>query len=87
MRFKKIRDLASTETEVKARLFQNEPNPTDGSTVIRFQIPQEAVSAQLKVFSITGQEVRSLELKQRGNGQIQLTSQELPAGTYVHHLL
>jgi hypothetical protein len=39
-----------------AQLYQNEPNPTDGSTLIRYFLPQETVSAQLKVYSLTGQE-------------------------------
>lgn len=69
-----------------ARLFQNEPNPTDGSTVIRYVVPREAVSAQLKVYSLTGQQVQSIELTEKGSGQVQLSARQLAAGEYIYHL-
>ncbi len=70
-----------------ARLWQNKPNPTDGTTVIRYFIPQEATSAQLKIFSMSGQEVQSLELNQRGQGQVELSNTTFAVGTYVYHLI
>jgi hypothetical protein len=65
----------------------NEPNPTEGSTVIRYFLPQETVSAQLKVYSLAGVEVHSVELTQKGRGQIKLSVGGLAAGEYVYHLL
>ena len=79
--------LAPGNTATTAQLFQNEPNPTDGSTVIRYFLPQETSSAHLKIYSLSGQEVQSLELSQKGHGQVKLSVGQLAAGEYVYHLL
>src|SRR5205814_7525315 len=80
-------NTANTTSGAVAQLFQNEPNPTEGSTIIRYFLPQESTSAQLKVYSLTGQEVQSVELTQKGNGQVKLSVGQLAAGEYVYHLL
>jgi hypothetical protein len=71
----------------RAQLYQNFPNPSEGTTVIGYFLPEETTSAQLKVYSLTGVEVQSVELKQRGKGQISLSVGQLAAGEYVYHLL
>ncbi|MBC7921558.1 MAG: tail fiber domain-containing protein [Ferruginibacter sp.] len=70
-----------------AQLWQNQPNPTDGSTVIRYRIPKAAGRAQLKLFSTTGQELHTFELTERGSGQVTVPAKLLPAGTYLYRLL
>jgi len=70
-----------------AQLYQNAPNPTEGTTVIGYFLPQEATSAQLKVYSVTGVEVQSIDLKERGKGQVSLSVGQLAAGQYIYHLL
>lgn len=69
-----------------ARLWQNQPNPTNGSTVIRYYLPQEVSSAHLKVYSMDGREVYSVRLNGRGEGQVQLSGREFASGLYVYHL-
>jgi hypothetical protein len=70
-----------------AQLYQNAPNPTEGATVIGYFLPRETVSAQLKIYSLTGAEVRSIELKGRGKGEVRLSVGELADGQYIYHLL
>jgi hypothetical protein len=70
-----------------AQLYQNAPNPTEGTTIIGYFLPQEATSAQLKIYSVTGVEVQSIDLKGRGKGQISLSVGQLAAGQYIYHLL
>jgi len=74
-------------TGAAAQLFQNEPNPTEGSTVIRYFLPRQITSAQLKVYSLTGVEVQAVALTQKGQGQVTLSVSQLAAGEYVYHLL
>jgi hypothetical protein len=74
-------------TENAAQLYQNEPNPTEGTTLIGYFLPQEATSAQLKVYSLTGVEVKSIDLKERGKGQVSLSVGQWAAGQYIYHLL
>jgi hypothetical protein len=77
----------SPESPAVARLFQNEPNPYAKTTIIKYVVPQTATSAQLKVFSVTGQLVLTQELVTKGQGQVELSTQSLPAGTYIYHLV
>jgi hypothetical protein len=74
------------ESTPAARLYQNQPNPYGKTTTIRYFVPQTATSAQLKIFSVTGQEVHRRELA-TGPGEVTLSAQSLAAGTYVYHLL
>jgi hypothetical protein len=69
-----------------ARLWQNQPNPAKGTTVIRYYLPQDVAAAQLKVYTLDGREVHSVTLPQRGEGQVQLSAREFAAGLYVYHL-
>jgi len=63
----------------EAQLYQNAPNPTEGTTVIGYFLPQETSSAQLKSYSLTGVEVQSIEIKGRGKGQVSLSVGKLAA--------
>ncbi|WP_176955899.1 tail fiber domain-containing protein [Catalinimonas alkaloidigena] len=76
-----------TATQTKARLWQNYPNPADGSTVIRYLIPNEAHQANLRLISITGQEVQNLKIPHRGEGAVTFRTGQFPAGTYVYQLV
>jgi hypothetical protein len=77
----------SPETPAVAHLFQNEPNPYRETTIIKYVVPHTATSAQLKVFSVTGQQVLNQELVNKGQGEVELSTQSLPAGTYIYHLI
>ncbi|MBC7921863.1 MAG: tail fiber domain-containing protein [Ferruginibacter sp.] len=75
------------ESTSAAKLWQNQPNPYGKSTIIRYYLPENTTSAQLKIFSVTGQEVHSQELTQQGPGETEISTQILTAGTYVYHLV
>ncbi len=70
------------------RLFQNNPNPFNGSTQIQFRLP-EASEAKLTVFDETG---RILRVKQgffkKGNNEITLNFQDTPSvsGVFFYRL-
>ena len=70
-----------------AKLWQNQPNPYHQTTIIKYSLPENTTSAQLKVFSVTGQEVYRQELTGTGTGEVQLSGQRFSAGTYIYHLL
>jgi hypothetical protein len=55
-------------------LFQNRPNPFNGSTIIGFQLP-EVQSARLTIYDMTGKVVHSLETEfAKGYNEIELQS-------------
>ena len=77
----------ATETGAGARLWQNVPNPTDGTTRIRYRIPQQARQAQISLYSLKGELLQSFPLTQRGEGELSVNTTSLPEGVYVYRLL
>jgi hypothetical protein len=77
----------SAESDAAARLWQNEPNPTEGTTLIRYRIPRQASQAQIKLYSLKGEELKSFPISQRGEGQLSLDTTRLPEGIYLYRLL
>lgn len=67
-------------------LFQNTPNPFDQSTTIRYYLPEGTEKAQLFIYNIDGQQVRSMELTETGEGAMTITAGELGAGIYFYTL-
>ncbi len=68
-------------------LLQNFPNPFNPATYIQYDIPKEA-NVILKVFDITGKEVRTLvsETKRAGSYQILFDASSLPSGVYFYQI-
>jgi trimeric autotransporter adhesin len=80
--------LAGSEAgSMGAYLGQNRPNPFAGSTLIPYSLPERYTSAQLKILSLTGQEVYSVELTETGPGEIEIPGQLLATGGYVYQLI
>lgn len=74
-------------TDDRAQLFQNQPNPFGGVTTIPYYLPQNVRNAQLQVFTIEGQEVVRMELSDRGNAEVTLDGNLLNAGIYTYSLI
>jgi hypothetical protein len=79
--------VTAAESDAAARLWQNEPNPTDGTTRIRYLIPRQASQAQIKLYSLKGVELKSFPIAQRGKGQLSLDTTRLPEGIYLYRLI
>ena len=84
---KKMLGTSDRSGDMGAHLGQNFPNPFTRSTVIPYFVPESCSSAQLKIYSLAGQEVYSAELIQRGDGRIEIPAQVLSAGNYVYQLV
>ncbi|QHT71606.1 tail fiber domain-containing protein [Rhodocytophaga rosea] len=70
----------------QARLGQNLPNPANQITTIPYSLPLSASSAFIKVYSSTGQEVKSFDMRGKTHGEITIAAGMFPAGTYVYSL-
>jgi trimeric autotransporter adhesin len=79
-----LSEPADTGTEY---LGQNYPNPYTRSTIIPYFVPDASASAELKIYSIAGQEVYSLQIMEKGKGEIEISNPALSAGNYIYHLL
>ncbi len=68
-------------------LFQNEPNPFNGNTTIRFVLP-EAASATISILDATGRVYQKIENNyERGMNEIKIDRQDLPnSGIFFYRL-
>ncbi len=68
-------------------LMQNYPNPFNPTTFIKYQIP-ELGFITIKVFDLTGKEVRTLlsEVSPAGSYEVEFKAKELPSGIYFYYL-
>ncbi len=74
-----------TITSLTGYLKQNIPNPATNNTVISYYIPDNTRYAQIKITDIKGSTIRTFN-GAKGEGEINLKSGELPAGTYNYTL-
>jgi hypothetical protein len=80
-------DRTASQSADAAQLWQNVPNPTNGTTVIRYRIPQQTRQAQISLYSLKGGLLQSFPLTQRGESQLSLDIANLPQGVYLYRLL
>lgn len=76
----------SSATE-KPLLLQNSPNPFSQNTYITYYLPENTRNAQLKIYTIQGEELRVFQLSGTGYGKVQLSGGSLAAGNYTYSLL
>jgi hypothetical protein len=75
------------ESTSNGQLLQNQPNPFDEVSTIRYRLPERAQGAELRIVNQQGQLVRRFRLDSNGKeGQIQLQAGTLAAGTYSYSL-
>jgi hypothetical protein len=71
---------------VGARLYQNQPNPFNSNTVIRYSLPNTVKQASIVVFDMQGKQVKQININS-GAGQVMLQAGDLSAGTYLYTLV
>ena len=78
-------DLNSTNQE--AILNQNTPNPFRGQTKIAYSLPDQFQAAQINIFNMNGQVIKTVSLNSGGKGELTLNSNDLPSGTYTYNMI
>jgi hypothetical protein len=69
-------------------LYQNEPNPFGSSTIIRYFVPENITETVYVVFyDMYGEEVNTLEVKDKGFGKIEANTENLASGIYSYSLI
>lgn len=77
----------NSAAEEIAKLEQNSPNPFNEKTIITCYIPQSASKAILKIYSLTGEEIKSIPVNTKGVNELEITANTLSAGTYNYILI
>lgn len=69
------------------RMDQNKPNPFSESTVITLNIPSETQSATIFIYDMSGKQVQSIPVSERGETNITVYARDLSAGMYIYTLV
>ena len=75
------------DTSSGTQLYQNMPNPTNGTTRINYYIPEDVESASLLIFDMNGVQHKKVTITYRGLDFIDIESGELDHGTYFYVLI
>ena len=77
----------AAKNSVVAKLYQNNPNPFNQSTVINYDLPLETNNANLYIYDMTGTQIAAYNLTEFGSGSITISAGELNAGMYLYSLI
>jgi len=79
--------IDGTETSHVASLSQNTPNPFANTTSITMTIPENAQSALLCLYDMTGKQIKQITVTEKGNTAVSVTNEGLGAGMYLYSLI
>lgn len=83
----KTTNIETLSSEDICNLSQNTPNPFTTSTTIKMNIPSSVRNATLRIYDMTGKQVRSIMIEERGAVSISLSSESLYSGMYIYTLI
>lgn len=69
------------------KMDQNEPNPFNGVTKISYSLPGSVTNAYLAVYDLSGKQIASFPISERGSSAINITSEKLAAGIYIYSIV
>ena len=76
------------ESNSNVILYQNEPNPFDENTIIRYFVPDDAVGNVFIVFyDMYGKELIKVDIETKGFGRIDAGTGNLAAGVYSYSII
>jgi hypothetical protein len=68
-------------------LEQNVPNPFAEQTTINYYLPDNTSKAEMLFYNASGILIKSVELEQRGKGQLNVFASDLTNGIYTYTLV
>ena len=80
--------IEETSSEVDmVRMDQNKPNPFSESTVIKLNIPKDTKTATILIYDLSGKQVKSIPVNERGKTDITVYASDLTTGMYIYSLV
>lgn len=84
----KLVDEKGTAQRFKgAYLNQNSPNPSSNSTSIEYLVPENVTSAAIVMHDFNGNQIKSYEIRQKGEGKLEIQNGELNTGLFLYTLV
>jgi len=74
-------------SENTALLYQNIPNPFSTGTKINYFLPQGTMGAYIVFYDSYGNQIKTVQLSQTGNGTLNITPENLTNGIYSYSLV
>ena len=72
---------------VVTTLYQNTPNPFTESTLIRCDVAEEVVKADLYIYNMNGEQITEFAITERGETSVIIDGGSLNAGMYLYALI
>ncbi|MDY6288871.1 MAG: T9SS type A sorting domain-containing protein [Bacteroidales bacterium] len=77
----------SRNATTSAVLYQNTPNPFSSATEIAFFVPDDASSASIHIFNLSGLLLQTYPIVAFGHGSVEVSASSLVAGMYLYTLV
>jgi hypothetical protein len=66
---------------------QNEPNPFTLETTVKYTLPEKAANAYMAVYDLSGKQITTFAITERGSSSIVLNSDKLASGIYIYSII
>ena len=66
---------------------QNEPNPFTHETIVKYNLPETVNNAYMAVYDLSGKQLATFPITQKGSSSITVTSEKLSAGIYMYSIV
>jgi len=73
-----------TQSNNKNTLYQNSPNPFNESTKIEYFLSDDVSNAMINIYDMNGTQLKSIEIYQKGYGNITVNGSEFNSGMYIY---
>ena len=79
--------IGSNGTAAGFSMDQNVPNPFSHETTIKYTVTNDTKTAVLNVYDLSGKQISSFPLTEKGTSSITITSDKLAAGIYIYSVV
>ena len=66
---------------------QNNPNPFTLETTVTYNLPKEITSAYMAVYDLSGKQITSFPINQKGEGSMIINAEKLAPGIYIYSII
>jgi hypothetical protein len=82
-----IQEVTLSALSATPLLYQNTPNPFSTGTKINYYLPSGTIGATIVFYDTYGNQLKTVQLSQTGNGTINITPDNLTSGIYSYSLV